>query len=410
MIIDMNDQTLITLEQLEAFTHAAQGVTFVGARRKEKYEWIERLLSRFFYFKLRKRDKVTVRNYLMKMTGYGEAQVTRLVRKKKDLKHIFPAPRSVRQTFPSLYTTDDVARLAETDAAHGVLSGKATKKLCTRAYDMFHDKRFVRLKDISVSHLYNLRARRQYISSTLIFTKTRPVKIPIGQRRKPSPEGIPGYLRVDSVHQGDSDKEKGVYHINLVDEITQWEIIGCVEGISEAFLASLLEDLIAQFPFRILGFHSDNGSEYVNYVVATLLHKLSIDQTRSRPRKSNDNALVEGKNGSVIRKHMGYIHIPKQYASSINQFYENQFNLYVNFHRPSGYATTIVNAKGKEKKIYNLYETPYGYFRSMTGAERFLKEGITFADLDRIAGATSDLDCAILMQKTKHELFKSFRF
>lgn len=409
MTIDMNDQPLITLKQLEAFTRASNGITFVGSRRQEKYEWIERLLCRFFYFTLRKRDKVTVRNYLMKMTGYGEAQVTRLIRKQKTLKHILLAPRGARQTFSSIYTTGDVARLAEMDTAHGKLSGQATKKLCTRAHDLFHDERFVRLKHISVSHLYNLRGRRQYISSTRIFTKTRPTTIPIGQRRQPVPGGIPGYLRVDSVHQGDQDKEKGVYHINLVDEVTQWEIIGCVEGISEQFLIPLLEALLVQFPFRILGFHSDNGSEYVNYVVAKLLHKLSIEQTRSRPRKSNDNALVEGKNGSVIRKHMGYAHIPKQYASSINQFYEDQFNPYVNFHRPSGYATTIVNAKGKEKKVYRLYETPYAYFRNLPDAEQFLKAGLTFVDLDRMASATSDLDCAILMQKTKHELFKSFR-
>lgn len=410
MTIDMNDQTLVTLKQLEAFTHAAQGVTFIGARQKEKYAWVERVLSRFFYFTLRKRDKVTIRNYLMKMTGYGDAQVTRLIRKKKNLKHILAAPRSRRQSFSSLYTTDDVARLSEMDTAHGRLSGHATKKLCTRAHDIFHDERFVRLKNISVSHLYNLRGRRQYISSTRIFTKTRPTTIPIGQRRKPFPGGIPGYLRVDSVHQGDQDKEKGVYHINLVDEVTQWEIVGCVEGISEYFLVPLLETLIAQFPFRILGFHSDNGSEYVNYVVAKLLHKLSIDQTRSRPRKSNDNALVEGKNGSVIRKHMGYAHIPKQYAPAINCFYETQFNPYVNFHRPSGYATTIIDHKGKEKKVYHLYETPYAYFRNLPDAERFLKDGLTFADLDRVATATSDLNCAILMQKTKSELFKSFKF
>lgn len=409
MTINMNDQPLLTLKQLEAFTQAAQGVTFVGARQKEKYEWIERLLCRFFYFTLRKRDKVTVRNYLMKMTGYGEAQVTRLIRKKKNLKHILAAPRSRHQSFSPLYTTDDVARLVEMDEAHGRLSGQATKKLCTRAYDLFHDERFARLKNISVSHLYNLRGRRQYLSWARVFTKTRPTTIPIGKRRKPFPEGIPGYLRVDSVHQGDSDKEKGVYHINLVDEVTQWEIIGCVEGISEYFLVPLLETLITQFPFRIMGFHSDNGSEYVNYVVANLLRKLAIDQTRSRPRKSNDNALVEGKNGSVIRKHMGYAHIPKQYASAINGFYETQFNPYVNFHRPSGYATTIIDRKGKEKKVYRLYETPYIYFRNLPGAERFLKEGLTLADLDRLAVATSDLDCAILMQKAKSELFTSFR-
>ena len=121
--------------------------------------------------------------------------------------------------------------------------GPATKNLCKRAYTLFHDERFVRLKDISVSHLYNLRGRRQYISHATTWTKTRPTTVPIGERRKPSPEGKPGYIRVDSVHQGDQDKEKGVYHINLVDEVTQWELVGCVQGISEAFLAPLLGNI-----------------------------------------------------------------------------------------------------------------------------------------------------------------------
>ena len=51
--------------------------------------------------------------------------------------------------------------------------------------------------------------------------------------------------------------------------------------------------MLAQFPFRILGFHSDNGSEFINYKVAELLNKLLIEQTKSRPRRSNDNGLVE---------------------------------------------------------------------------------------------------------------------
>lgn len=409
MTLHMNDENLVTLEQLEAFTRAAHGVTFVGATRKEKYAWIERFLTRFFYCTLRKRDKATVKKYIMRMTGYSDAQVTRLIRKKKLVKHIQVAPASARGRFHAIYTTDDVARLVETDNAHGRLSGKATKKLFIRAHDLFGDARFTRLQNISVSHLYNLRGRRQYRSWATTFTKTRPTMVPIGERRKPFPEGKPGYLRVDSVHQGDQDKAKGVYHINLVDEVTQWEIVGCVEGISEYFLAPLLATLIKQFPFRIMGFHSDNGSEYVNYVVAKLLRKLSIDQTRSRPRHANDNALVESKNGSVIRKHMGYAHIPREHAEAINGFYQTHLNPYVNFHRPSGYATTIVNAKGKEKKIYNRYETPYDYFKKLPEAAAYLKDGVTFEALDAVAHSTDDLVCAKMMQQAKHELFKSFR-
>ena len=123
------------------------------------------------------------------------------------------------------------------------------------------------------------------------------------------------------MHQGDLNGKKGVYHINLVDAVTQWEIVMCVEAISEAYLEPILKAALEMFPFLVLGFHSDNGSEYINAVVAKLLNKLLIEQTKSRSGRSNDNALVEGKNGSVIRKHMGYWHIEQKYAPLINRFY-----------------------------------------------------------------------------------------
>ena len=409
MTIRMNDKCLVTLGQLEAFTRATRSIAFVGASRKEKYQWVDELLVRFFYFTLRKRDKMTVRTYIMKVTGYSDAQVTRLIRKKKKTRHVLAVASPTRSTFKTIYTTNDVARLIEMDNAHGRLSGSATKKLFERAYTLFHDERFVRLKDISVSHLYNLRGRRQYLSHATTWTKTCPSTVPIGERRKPSPDGKPGYIRVDSVHQGDQDKEKGVYHVNLVDEVIQWELVGCVEGISEAFLAPLLEALLNQFPFCVVEFHSDNGSEYVNYVVARLLNKLTIAQTKSRPRKSNDNALVEGKNGSVIRKHMGHAHIPRCHATAINDFYQEHFNTYINYHRPSGYATEHIDRRGKITRVYDTWETPYERFRGLPDAQQFLKPGVSFDDLDKIAYAINDMDCATIMQKVKLNLFKSFR-
>ena len=131
----------------------------------------------------------------------------------------------------------------------------------------------------------------------------------MGERRRPAPDSRPGYLRVDTVHQGDLEGIKGVYHINAVDEVTQWEIVGAAPQISEAYLLPVLHAMLEQFPFRIRGFHSDNGSEFINHTVAQLLNKLLIEQTKSRPRRSNDNGLVEAKNGAVVRKHMGYTHI-----------------------------------------------------------------------------------------------------
>ena len=80
--------------------------------------------------------------------------------------------------------------------------------------------------------------------------------------------------------------------------MTQFEVVVSVERISEVYLIPALEHLLASFPFVIRGFHADNGSEYINRRVARLLEKLRIEFTKSRARHSNDNALVECKNGS----------------------------------------------------------------------------------------------------------------
>jgi len=198
-----------------------------------------------------------------------------------------------RQRFPQRYTREDIALLAGLDEDHGVLSGPATRKLLQRAHYDFQDAQYQRLAELSVAQLYRLRKSTTYRKHGMVYQATRPTKVAIGERRRPEPGGRPGYLRVDTVHQGDLDGVKGVYHINAVDEVTQWEIFGATEQISEAYLLPVLKGILAQFPFRIRGSHSDNGSEFINHTVAELLNKLLIEQTKSRPRRSNDNGLVE---------------------------------------------------------------------------------------------------------------------
>lgn len=397
---------MMSISQIKEFIKISKGIEFKGVSRKEKYEWVEEVLIRFRYFTLRKKEKSILKQYLIKMTGFSDAQLTRLISKKKKMGKIL-VDNTKRHRFSRIYTPEDVARLIETDKAHNRLSGPATKKIFQRMYQVFCDQRFQRLKDISVAHLYNLRGTRQYLSWTRFFTKTKPTSVNIGDRRKPNPEGQPGYLRVDTVHQGDVEKEKGVYHLNLVDEVTQWEIGAAVEKISEHYLLPLLEAALGQFPFHIKGFHSDNGSEYINKIVARLLNKLLIQQTKSRARHCNDNALVEGKNGSIIRKHLGYMHIPQRCAAELNEFYRNFLNPYLNYHRPCGFATIKIPEKGKIKKVYDVYWTPYEALKSHCRASEFLKEGVTLENLENIAKEKSDNECAALMQKAKEELFKN---
>jgi len=264
------------------------------------------------------------------------------------------------------------------------------------------------LKNISVSHLYRLRQTIRYREKVKIFSKTRPTKIPIGERGKPEPSGRPGYLCVDTVHQGDKLGQKGVYHINIVDMVTQFEYVGAVEAISEKFMKQILEALINQFPFIIIEFHADNGSEYINKVVVKLLNRLLIKLTKSRPRHSNDNPLVETKNGAVIRKHMGYIHIPKNKAKIVNKFYQEWFNDYLNYHRPCAFPKITIDKKGKEKKTYlqKNYMTPYMKLKSINQIEQFLKPNVTFAKIDKIAYTMSHTEYAIEMQKEKLKMLK----
>ena len=405
----MNDSHIVSIKQLERFIKGAEEaeILFRGVSREEKYAWIKQTLAKFHYFRLKKKEKTTLRQFIMKMTGYSKSQLTRLVAEKKK-NGVIISKTSSRHEFPQRYTIDDVALLIETDKAHNRLSGPATKKIFARMYEVFRDNRFVRLCKISVSHIYNLREKRQYLSNTCFFEKTKPVSVPIGERRRPDPQGQPGFIRVDTVHQGDLDKEKGVYHINLVDEITQWEIVVAAEKISEHYLLPVLEEALDQFPFRIINFHSDNGSEYINKILDRLMNKLLIVQTKSRTRHCNDNALAEGKNGSVVRKHMGHNFIPQRYAPMINGFYREYFNLYLNYHRPCGYATKIVDARGKEKKVYDVYRTPFQAYKAIVGREFFLKVGVTMEKLEKMALAQNDNECAHAMQKAKAELFNKF--
>jgi transposase InsO family protein len=256
-----------------------------------------------------------------------------------------------------------------------------------------------------VAQLYRLRKSGTYRHRRVAYQPTRPTSVAIGERRKPDPQGRPGYLRVDTVHQGDLDGAKGLYHINAVDEVTQWQVVGATAQISEAWLMPVLEAILEQFPFRIRGFHSDNGSEFINHTVAEMLNKLLVEQTKSRPRHSNDNGLAESKNGWVIRKHIGYGHIASVHAEAFDKFFRQHFNPYLNFHRPCGVPEMTVTAKGQQKRVYRWYATPWEILRQLPGLAGFLREQVTVDQLQQTAGAKSDTRAALEMREAKRKLF-----
>jgi len=406
MRLDMDDRRLETIEQVRRFLEGSHGVEFKPQSGGEKYVWTESVLRRLGYPKLGRRDKGVVRRYIKKVTDYSRAQVSRLIGEYKAWGHLQRVEYR-RHRFPVKYSPGDMALLARTDELHGYLSGPATKRVLEREYQVYGHLEFRNISGISVAHLYNVRQRNLRLGLGITFTRTRPAAVPIGERAAPDPRGVPGYIRVDTVHQGDRDGRKGVYHINAVDEVTQWEVVASVEKISESYLIPVVEIMLSAFPFVVQGFHTDNGSEFINRPVAKMLNNLLIRFTKSRPRHSNDNGLVESKNGSVVRKHLGYAHIPQTYAAQLNLYNTDFLNPYLNFHRPCFFPVATMDAKGKVKKTYPYREvkTPYERLKALPQAQQYLAPGVTLGKLDAIAHQMSDNEFAERMVKARSQLF-----
>lgn len=395
----------MSLEGIQAFLEGSEGVQFAGKGRKEMYAWVEKTLVGYEYASKPKAVKGLLRRYIEKMTGLQRAQVTRLItsyRKTGTVK----ARVYARHSFAKRYGKSDIDLLAYVDKAHGNLSGPATKRILEREFAVHHIAAYERVAKISSAQIYRLRATSEYRQCNISYQPTRPTGNAIGERRKPEPSGQPGFLRIDTVHQGDWEGHKGVYHINIVDQVTQWQVMAATPKISEYWLIPVLETLLQQFPFQLRGFHSDNGSEYINHDVAKMLSKLWIEQTKSRPRRSNDNGLVEAKNGAVIRKHLGYGHIEAQHAEAITTFYTAHLNPYVNFHRPCAVREMRALGNGRVEPVYRRWATPWELLQEVPKYQSCLGAGVTTNSLEKFAMEQSDTDAAVAMQAAKSEMFR----
>jgi hypothetical protein len=402
----MFDDTKITdVAQLEPILNAADvfGLGFHGTR-KDRARWIYERLVRFCYSALSRKKKRILRQYIRAVTGLSKKQMRRHIRAYKCGKKLCASYK--RHSLPIIYTDADRELLAEVDNATGRLSGNLTAQFCADQFTA-GDREFIRMQHISKTTIYRLRTSKRYNLRVSHVGKTKASTVAIGQRRKPKPNGIAGFIRVDTVHQGDLGKQKGVYHINLVDEVTQWEVLVAVEGISESILKEVLEVAILLFPFVIKNFHSDNGSEYINYTVAGLLEKLRIHQTKSRSRHSNDNGLVEGKNAAVVRKEMGHWHIRGIYASRINVFYRDHLIPYLNFYRPCYFPKRTTAKNGKVTVHYPRKKcmTPYRKLRSLKNWQQYLRPGVTADNLERQCRMKTPLQAAQEKTAARNHLF-----
>jgi len=215
----MNDKTLDSPRAIKTFLEGIGRQLECSVPKANGYTWLAATLRRTHYLARGKKEKSVIKAYLQNITGYSRAQITRLIRQYQTRRCI-EGKSSSRHQFSKRYTNKDILLLTKTDEIHQNLSGGATKKLFERAYYVYKDDSYERLSTISISQLYNLRKTIFYKRQRRYFSKTQPACVSLGERRKPNPQEQPGYIRVDTVHQGDQDRKKGVYHINAVDEVT----------------------------------------------------------------------------------------------------------------------------------------------------------------------------------------------
>lgn len=402
MKVTMNDSRFTDISQLRAFLEGAKklDLSLRDGSITDRYAFIDQTVDRLKYARLSRKDKQVVVNYLRKITGYKSAQLYRLISrarygklKRKIYRRVNPNHR---------YGPVDIRLLEKTDRWHSRLNCLATKEILRREFQIFDRSEYQTISQVSTSHINNL--RKSVIYRNHYVNHTQPTVVPIGETRKPDNNDIPGSIRVDTVHQRD------VYYVNLVDEIIQWEVVICVPQISEAFLKPALSWALEQFPFRVFNFHSDRGSEFINHRVAQMLSKLLIHQTKSRSRHTNDNALVESKNGSVIRKHLGYSYFSKQLVTPLNHWLVNYFNPYLNYHRPCLFQTDIKTCpNGRQLPVYGQVTTPYEKLKQVAREKQqnFLKTGVTFTKLDTIAYRYSDNQFAEMMKQEEDKLFSN---
>jgi hypothetical protein len=202
LTISVHEAVKLNLDQIEAFLEASEEIRFEGENREQVYGWVEQVLRQQHYQQQGRQARGLLRRYLEKMTGRSRAQVTRLIGRYRALGEIQPV-RYRRHRFPQRYTRADIELLAIVDEAHETLSGPATRRILQREYQHYGKPEYQRLASISVAHLYNLRQKQRYRERRLNYLKTKPTAVTIGERRRPDPQGQPGYLRVDTVHQGD---------------------------------------------------------------------------------------------------------------------------------------------------------------------------------------------------------------
>jgi hypothetical protein len=170
----------------------------------------------------------------------------------------------------------------------------------------------------------------------------------------------PGFTEIDLVsHSGNSASGEFLHSLNVTDIHTTWVESRAVMGKSQIGVLSAMRDIAQALPFKLLGIDSDNGSEFINYHLKTFCDDKDIQFTRGRPYKKDDNAHIEQKNWTHVRKILGYLRYDSLAAQqAINELYRNELQILQNLFLPAMKLMKKTRVGSKLKRCYDKPQTP----------------------------------------------------
>jgi len=209
---------------------------------------------------------------------------------------------------------------------------------------------------------YRLKSHKHRLRKKL-YGRTKPgtlLKHHIPIRTEHWNVNTPGFGETDLVsHSGDCAEGEFLHSLNLTDIHTTWTETRAVMGKGQAGICHAMKDIEEALPFKLLGIDSDNGSEFINYHLKAFCDARKIQFTRSRPYKKDDNAHVEQKNWTHVRKLLGYVRYDSPQAQeAINDLYRKELRLFQNLFQPSVKLIKKIRIGSKLKRLYDPPKTP----------------------------------------------------
>jgi hypothetical protein len=373
--------------------------------QKSKWEYLKAIYAR--YRKASKGLRALILNEFCHVCGYNRKYAIRLLNGPAPQK---PAAR--RKTRPPSYPAKVISVLSLIWEAAGYPCSQRLKALLP-LWLPWAQKRFSlsaqlqkQLLSISPSTIdRRLKAKRRLLKNRL-YGRTKPgtlLKHHIPIKTDSWDVTTPGFTETDLVsHSGNSEKGEFIHSLNVTDIHSTWVESRAVMGKGQAGVLDAMKEIEQALPFKLLGIDSDNGSEFINYHLKAFCDQKRIQFTRGRPYKKDDNAHIEQKNWTHVRKIFGYLRYdsePSQQA--MNDLYRNELRTLQNLFLPSMKLIRKSRVGSKLKRRYDKPQTPLERVAACPQADP-----LKLAELKKLRDATDPFELAKTIERKLERIYQ----